>query len=223
VIDTLASATSAANATSNAGTSHAIVASGANDTNYDFTYVNGLLSIGKRDITGTVNVNASRAYGASNPVWDGSNVTWNNLANSETGSVLDALTVSAPTAITTSNAGTSHAVNISGFSDNNYNLTGFTAGNLNIAELVVVTPPVVVPPITNNLLSSSVERAIPEIILSNNKIENKAPQIEPTSSKKTLVNTVIKSESKVIKNSGFSLIRYTDALINYLSLRSIGG
>ena len=151
-------------------------------------------------------------------------MTWNNLANSEIGSVLDTLTVSAPTALVNSNAGTSHAVTISGFSDNNYNLTGFTAGNLSITALAVVIPPVVVPPINNNLLlSSSVERAIPEIILSNNNIENKAPQIEPTSSKKTLVNTVIKSESKVIKNSGFNLIRYTDALINYLSLRSTGG
>ena len=131
VIDTLATATSAANQSSNAGSTQAITASGAVDNNYDFVYVNGTLTINKRDITGVV-ASTSRSYGAANPVWDWSNVTWNNLANSETGIILGALAVSAPTATNLSNAGTTHAIIISGFNDNNYNLTGFTAGTLTI-------------------------------------------------------------------------------------------
>ncbi len=59
-------------------------------------------------------------------------MTWSNLANLETGAVLDTLTISAPTAVATSNAGTTHNIDISGFSDNNYNLTGFTPGTLTI-------------------------------------------------------------------------------------------
>lgn len=139
VIDTLATATSAANQSANAGSTQAITASGAVDNNYDFVYVNGTLTINKRDITGVV-ASTSRAYGAANPVWNWSNVTWNNLANSETGIVLDTLTVSAASATNLSNAGTTHAINISGFSDNNYNLTGFTAGTLTInkADLTLV-------------------------------------------------------------------------------------
>jgi hypothetical protein len=207
----------------NAGTSYFIdyVSGLSSSLGYAFNNARFNGTVLKRNITATVDVATSRAYGAANPIWNRSNVTWNNLVNGDTNAVLDTLTVSAPTALATSNAGTSHAVNILGFSDDNYNLTGFTAGNLGINALPVVAPPVVIPPINNNLLlSSSVERVIPEIILSNNNIENKAPQIEPTSNKKVLVNTVSKSESNVIKNSGFSLIRYTDALIKYLSLRS---
>jgi hypothetical protein len=61
-----------------------------------------------------------------------SDVAWSNLANGETGSVLDALTVAAPTYSVTSNAGTTHNINLTGFSDNNYNLAGSTAGVLSI-------------------------------------------------------------------------------------------
>ena len=46
VIDTAAIASSAANATSNVG-SYATTATGASDNNYDFTYVDGTLTINK--------------------------------------------------------------------------------------------------------------------------------------------------------------------------------
>lgn len=74
----------------------------------------------------------SRVYGDANPALNWSNVTWSNLANSETGAVLDTVTITAPTAINTSNAGTNHTIFISGFSDNNYNLLSQTSGNLAI-------------------------------------------------------------------------------------------
>jgi hypothetical protein len=85
------------------------------------------LTINKRNITATVG-STSRVYGDANPAYTWSDVTWSNLANAETGSVLDTMTVSSPTALATSNAGTTHNINLTGFSDNNYNLTGSTAG-----------------------------------------------------------------------------------------------
>ncbi|MBL8639002.1 MAG: filamentous hemagglutinin N-terminal domain-containing protein [Alphaproteobacteria bacterium] len=134
VIDSLTFSSPTATATSNAGTTHALSISGLSDNNYNLTSSTaGTLTIGKRDITASVN-NASRAYGDANPVFTWADVTWSNLANSESGSVLDALTLSAPTATATSNAGTTHAISLSGFSDNNYNLTGSTAGTLTIGK-----------------------------------------------------------------------------------------
>jgi hypothetical protein len=109
---------------------------GANFTSGNYTVTNSpttTLTIGKRDITANV-ASDSRYYGYANPSWDWSDVTWGNLANAETGAVLDALTVSAPTALATSNAGTTHAINLTGFSDNNYNLTTNNSGTLTINQ-----------------------------------------------------------------------------------------
>ena len=131
VIDAYTLAAPTATATANAGTAHTISLSGFSDNNYNLTdYTAGSLLIGKRDITATVN-SGSRAYGDTNPVFA---VNWNNLANSETGSVIDAYTLAAPTATATANAGTNHVIALSGFSDDNYNLTGYTAGNLSITK-----------------------------------------------------------------------------------------
>lgn len=132
VLDSFAVSAPTATTTSNAGTSHVAFISSFSDDNYNLTgHTSGFLNINKRDITGTVNSD-SRIYGDANPTWNWSNVTWSNLANLETGAVLDTLTISAPTAVATSNAGTTHNIDISGFSDNNYNLTGFTPGTLTI-------------------------------------------------------------------------------------------
>jgi filamentous hemagglutinin family protein len=119
-------------ATANVGTTESITITSFLDNNYHLTGTTpGVLSLTKRNITGVVN-NDSRAYGDTNPIWNWSNVVWSNLANLETGVVLDTMTISAPTAVATSNAGTTHSITISGFLDNNYNLTGFTAGTLTI-------------------------------------------------------------------------------------------
>jgi filamentous hemagglutinin family protein len=127
---------SSVSSTSNVG---AYAGIGASFSAANYTISNApttTLNIGKRDITASVN-NASRAYGDANPSWNWSQVTWGNLANSETGAVLDALTVSAPTAIATSNAGTTHAITLTGFSDNNYNLTTNTSGTLTIDKRLI--------------------------------------------------------------------------------------
>ncbi len=131
-IDALTLSSPTATATSNAGTTHAISLSGFSDNNYNLTSSTaGTLTINKRNITATVN-NASRAYGDANPTLAWANVTWSNLASGEDGSAIDAFTLSSPTATATSNAGTTHAITLSGFSDNNYNLTSSTAGTLTI-------------------------------------------------------------------------------------------
>jgi filamentous hemagglutinin family protein len=119
-IDTLATAISSATATSNAGTTHSIIASGASDNNYDFQYVNGTLTIGKRNITAQVKP-YQRQYGDPNPVWDWTYVTWGNLANGETGAVIDALTFETFSNINM-NAGSWNDLILKTFSDNNYNL-----------------------------------------------------------------------------------------------------
>ena len=132
VLDALTVSAPSATNTSNAGTTHAIAISGFNDNNYNLlSSTDGILTINKRDITAIVG-NTARAYGDANPALNWSNVTWSNLANSETGAVLDTVTITAPTAINTSNAGTNHTIFISGFSDNNYNLLSQTSGNLAI-------------------------------------------------------------------------------------------
>ncbi len=55
--------------TSTAGTTHAIKAR-ATHKNYNFTFVDGTLSVTKKELTVTVN-NASKVYGDSNPVFSG--------------------------------------------------------------------------------------------------------------------------------------------------------
>ena len=139
VIDTLATATSAASLTSNAGTLHAINVSGANDNNYDFTYVDGVLSINKRDITAVVG-NKTRAYGDANPVWGLADVTFSNMANGEANSVIDMISFTPLTLTNTSNAGSTQVIGITGLNDDNYNLVGQTMGALTInkANLTVV-------------------------------------------------------------------------------------
>jgi hypothetical protein len=135
VLDAL-TVSSTATTSSNAGSAQTITLTGFSDNNYNLTgYTAGTLTINKRDITGVVNAD-SKAYGDANPTWDWSDVVWSNLANGQDGSVLDALTVSS-TATTSSNAGSAQTITLTGFSDNNYNLTGSTAGTLTINKRTV--------------------------------------------------------------------------------------
>ncbi|HAJ90266.1 MAG TPA: hypothetical protein DCM27_04535, partial [Rhodospirillaceae bacterium] len=118
-------------ATTNVGTYS--VSSAFSATNYNVTNTpTTTLTINKRDITAIVD-NQSRVYGNANPSLTWNNVSFANLANGETGSVLDTVALTMPTALLTSNAGTSHAINLS-VTDNNYNLTGYTAGTLAITK-----------------------------------------------------------------------------------------
>jgi filamentous hemagglutinin family protein len=125
VIDALATATSAADATSNAGT-YAITASGATDNNYSFSYVNGTLTVNKAVLTATAN-NASREYGDADP---GFTFAYSGFKNGENSSVIDTGATGATAATATSNIGT-YAITGSGATDNNYSFS-YVNGTLTI-------------------------------------------------------------------------------------------
>lgn len=79
--------------------------------------------------------NGSRYYGYANPNFNWSNATITGLQNGETGAVLDNLSFHiAGSATSTANAGTTHAIALGSFSDNNYALGSFTGGQLSITK-----------------------------------------------------------------------------------------
>ncbi len=120
--------------TANVGTTQSIAITSFLDNNYNLTgHTPGTLSIHKRDITATVN-NKSRAYGDVNPTWVWGDVVWNNLANSETGSVLDSVVFTVPSLTVTANVGDTQSIGITSFLDNNYNLISHTAGTLSLTK-----------------------------------------------------------------------------------------
>ncbi len=128
-----------ANSTANAGTTHAITLSSFSDNNYTMN-VNtnvtpGYLTITKAQITGVIN-NQTRAYGAANPYLTGADITWTGLKNGENGSVIDSVAFDFHST-STDNAGTTHAISLTSFSDNNYTVnlsTGMTNGTLTITK-----------------------------------------------------------------------------------------
>ncbi len=135
VLDSATFNIAGANSASNAGTTHAISIVSFNDNNYNLvSSTNGTLTITKADITAVVN-DQSRAYGAANPTLTTADVTWTGLRNSEDSSVLDSISFNyAGSATSTANAGTTHAISIASFNDNNYNLTTSTNGTLTITK-----------------------------------------------------------------------------------------
>ena len=134
VIDTLASASSAANALSNVGT-YATTASGAFDNNYYFNYVDGVLTVNKATLTATAG-NVSRDYGDANPVIG---VTYTGFKNGETQSVIDTLATASSAANALSNVGT-YATTASGAFDNNYNFN-YVNGVLTVNKANVIVRP----------------------------------------------------------------------------------
>ena len=127
VIDTLATVSTTANATTNAGTA-VISATGANDNNYNFTYVNGVLTINKANLAVTAD-NKTREYGDANPALT---YTFGTFKNGETSSVLSTLPIIATTAIGTTGVGTA-AITLSGGSNSNYTYV-FTNGVMTITK-----------------------------------------------------------------------------------------
>ena len=134
VIDTLASASSAANALSNVGT-YATTASGAFDNNYYFNYVDGVLTVNKATLTATAG-NVSRDYGDANPVIG---VTYTGFKNGETQSVIDTLATASSAANALSNVGT-YVTTASGAFDNNYNFN-YVNGVLTVNKANVIVRP----------------------------------------------------------------------------------
>ncbi|HRQ60812.1 MAG TPA: MBG domain-containing protein, partial [Alphaproteobacteria bacterium] len=128
VIDTLATVSTGAIATSNVGT-YGISSTGAADINYNFTYVNsGLLSVTKATLTATVQ-NATREYGDADPAFS---VVYTGFKNSETDAVIDTLATPSTAAIATTAVG-NHAITATGAADTNYSFT-YVDGTLAITK-----------------------------------------------------------------------------------------
>lgn len=127
VIDTLATASSAADATSNVG-AYTSTVSGAADNNYDFTYVDGTLNVTKATLTATAG-DATREYGDGNP---SIGVTYSGFKNGETDAVIDTLATGASSATAVNNVGT-YATTASGAFDNNYAFT-YANGTLTVTK-----------------------------------------------------------------------------------------
>ncbi|PZQ47060.1 MAG: hypothetical protein DI551_04060 [Micavibrio aeruginosavorus] len=129
VIDTLATAATTADITSDVGT-YGISASGALDNNYDFTYVDtGILSITKATLTATTQ-NATREYGLANPTLS---VVYTGFRNGDDDSDIDTLATPITSADLLSNVG-SYAITSSGADDNNYQFVYANTGNLSVTK-----------------------------------------------------------------------------------------
>jgi hypothetical protein len=127
VINTLATASTSANATTGVG-NHVISTAGAIDDNYDFTYVNGTLAITKAMITATAD-NKTREYGDTNPILT---VSYTGFKNSETSSVFTTGATASTAAINTTGVG-NVAITASGAVDDNYDFT-YVDGHLAITK-----------------------------------------------------------------------------------------
>ena len=117
VIDTAPTATTAATTTSTVGT-YTVTAAGGVDTNYDFTYANGTLTVSQAALTATV-ADATRAYGIDNPAFT---IGYTGFVNGEDASVIDIAPTTSTEATSTSAPGT-YAIAIAGGTDNNYAIT----------------------------------------------------------------------------------------------------
>jgi filamentous hemagglutinin family protein len=106
------------------------------------TFTPSIFTIDKASLT-VVAPSISRLYGDQNPVLDWRNAVISGLKNGETGNVLDEFTLTiAPGATPRANAGSKFAINLAAFNDNNYVLSGFTAGELLIQKAPLVIAPV---------------------------------------------------------------------------------
>ncbi|WP_243689477.1 MBG domain-containing protein [Geotalea toluenoxydans] len=120
-----ATATTTATTASGSGT-YPITAAGAASNNYDFTYVAGTLTVDKATLTVTAN-NASKVYGASNPVMS---VIYAGFVNGDTAASLSTQPTASTTVVVASPVG-NYPITASGGVSNNYNFT-YVAGTLTV-------------------------------------------------------------------------------------------
>jgi subtilisin-like proprotein convertase family protein len=135
--------TSAASSASPAGP-YAITPSGAADTNYAISYVNGTLTIGTATLTVTAN-SQTKAYGAALPVLT---ATYSGWVNGDTTNNLTALATLATTATATSDPGA-------------YPITATNAASPNYAFVYVPGTLTVTNSWTTGTLASSANPALP--------------------------------------------------------------
>jgi len=114
---TVPTATCMATVTSNTG-DYPIVPVGGVDEDYDFTYINGILSVAKASLTATAD-DQSRQYGQPNPPLT---VRYAGFVNGENSAVLDTLPTVSTTATVASPVG-DYAIRLNDGSDGNYALT----------------------------------------------------------------------------------------------------
>ncbi len=107
---------------------YTITVSQGSDSNYEFIYEDGVLSVNKSPLTATADPK-TKVYGSSNPVLT---ISYTGFKNGETESVLDQAPVASTTALNSSNAG-SYPISLAGGSDNNYELT-LVHGSLEIQK-----------------------------------------------------------------------------------------
>ena len=105
-----------------------IVASGASDNNYSFSYTDGELSIEKAPLTVTAD-DLTRIYGDPNPTLT---LSYSGFVNGEDESVIDSEPIASTTADQTTDAGTV-PIDVSGGDDNNYSFT-YVSGTLTITQ-----------------------------------------------------------------------------------------
>lgn len=127
ILNTQATASTQADALSNVGT-YVITADGAAATNYDFNYIDGLLTVNKAIVTVTAG-NASRIYGDANP---SIGTSYSGFRNNQNHTVLTALATSTSTADETSNVGT-YDTTSSGAAAQNYDFN-YVNGTLTIGQ-----------------------------------------------------------------------------------------
>ncbi|MBX2945177.1 MAG: gliding motility-associated C-terminal domain-containing protein [Cyclobacteriaceae bacterium] len=108
-----------------------ITVTGGADNNYNFTYVNGTLTVNKATLTASAD-NKSRLYGAANPTLT---ITYTGFVNSEDASVLDTAPIATTTALATSNVG-SYPITVSGGDDSNYTFN-YVPGTLAINKAIL--------------------------------------------------------------------------------------
>src|SRR5439155_494533 len=109
-----------------AGNPYAIVASGAVDTNYTITYVDGALTVTPVALTITA-VDQTKAYGADLPALT---VSYSGLVNGDTPASLTTPPTLSATATTTSRAASHpYTITASGAFDTDYTI-GYVAGSL---------------------------------------------------------------------------------------------
>jgi gliding motility-associated-like protein len=134
-IDVAPSITTTVNGTTSAGTyTDAITLSDGLDNNYTFSYVSGTLDVTKAILTAAAEPK-TKVYGSDNTVLT---ISWAGFRNNDEVSVIDELPSISTLALKTSDVGL-YDINITGGSDNNYDLNPVN-GSLDIekAPLVIV-------------------------------------------------------------------------------------
>ncbi|MBX2966255.1 MAG: gliding motility-associated C-terminal domain-containing protein [Cyclobacteriaceae bacterium] len=123
-VSTTATTTSAVGA-------YPITLTGGSAANYSIILQAGVLTVNKAQLTVTAN-NQSRVYGAANPALT---FAYSGFVNGENASVIDAAPVASTPATVLSAVG-NYPINLSGGSDNNYNLN-YVSGTLTITKKVL--------------------------------------------------------------------------------------